>query len=380
MAIRKIDDVWYADIRYHKKRYRWRSPQNTAPGARAYENYLRGEIAARGSLDHLDPKKQPKVKRQQNFAEYADDWLKTYVRNQNRSSERQSKESILRLHLKPYFGRSSLSAINRREIDGYKAKKLEEGFSAKSINNHLTVLRKCLWTAQTDDLLSSLPLIQWLKEDIPDFDFLLVEESHRLLQDRSEPFWVDLARFAVRTGLRRGELMALDWSRIDLARKQVEVRASIVRGVHELPKTHRVRHVPLTDDVVAMLAPRVQGHGLVFPGVDGRPLSQTAMLHGIRRLCRRTGLRQIGWHALRHTFASQLVMEGVPLLTVSRLMGHTTVKMTERYAHLAPSHLAEAVPVLLRAEGRVLEARGHAGGQEGDAVPQSPLERMSAQV
>lgn len=372
MPARKIEGWWYADFYAGKKRYRERSPQNTAPAARAYEQFLRGEIASKGSLNHLDPKKQPEAKRVPAFAEYADDWLASYVRIKNRSSERQGKESILRRHLKPYFGESALTAIARRDIDGYKAKKLDEGLSAKTINNHLTILRKCLWTARQDALLTSLPMIEWLEEDPPAFDYLVPQESIQLLREQSEPFWTEIARLAVRTGLRRGELMALDWSCVDLEHKRLTVNQSIVRGVLELPKNGRIRHLPLTDDVVAILSRREQKRGVVFPRPDGGMLSQTAMRHGLQSLCRRAGLRSIGWHVLRHTFASQLVMEGVPLLTVSRLMGHSSTKMTERYAHLAPSHLAETVPVLLRAEARVLEALGQNTGSQSQLAPVTP--------
>lgn len=79
---------------------------------------------------------------------------------------------------------------------------------------------------------------------------------------------------------------------------------------------------------------------------------------GLHRLCRRAGLRRMGWHVLRHTYASQLAMEEVPILTISRFMGHSTIKMTERYVHLAPSHLSGVVLALLRAEARALEMCG----------------------
>lgn len=69
--------------------------------------------------------------------------------------------------------------------------------------------------------------------------------------------------------------------------------------------------------------------------------------------------RLIGWHALRHSFASQLAMAGVPILTIKELMGHSTIQMTMRYAHLAPSTLAEAVPALLRAEALAVAANCH---------------------
>ena len=68
--------------------------------------------------------------------------------------------------------------------------------------------------------------------------------------------------------------------------------------------------------------------------------------HPIWSACRRAGLRQIGWHVLRHTFASHLVMKGAPLKAVQELLGHATIEMTMRYAHLSPSVRRDAVKLL----------------------------------
>ena len=86
--------------------------------------------------------------------------------------------------------------------------------------------------------------------------------------------------------------------------------------------------------------------GLVFDQINGKPLQPYLAVSALRRMCRRSGLRRIGWHTLRHTFASHLVMRGVPLRHVQKLMGHSSVVMTERYSHLAPSSLQDAISVL----------------------------------
>jgi len=68
----------------------------------------------------------------------------------------------------------------------------------------------------------------------------------------------------------------------------------------------------------------------------------------LRAICKRAGLRRIGWHVLRHTFASHLVMRGVPLVVVQKLMGHSSIGVTQRYAHLAPQIVRDAVLILDR--------------------------------
>ena len=84
--------------------------------------------------------------------------------------------------------------------------------------------------------------------------------------------------------------------------------------------------------------------------MGGDPLTKGECKHPLWRACKRAGLRRIGWHVLRHTFASHLVMRGAPLKAVQELLGHATIMMTMRYAHLAPEIAREAV--------KLLDARG----------------------
>ncbi len=86
--------------------------------------------------------------------------------------------------------------------------------------------------------------------------------------------------------------------------------------------------------------------GLVFPQPDGSPLTPRQAVCALWRMYERAELPKRGWHVLRHTFASQLVMKGVSMRHVQKLLGHASITMTERYAHLAPESLHEAVAVL----------------------------------
>ena len=95
---------------------------------------------------------------------------------------------------------------------------------------------------------------------------------------------------------------------------------------------------------------------MLFQTQTGKPLKYHRLRKTLEKFCKRAGLRTIGWHKLRHTFASQLVGSGVSLKATQELLGHSDIRMTMRYAHLAPSALKEAVQVLDRP---VQEKVGH---------------------
>jgi integrase len=266
----------------------------------------------------------------------------------NKPSEVQSKEMILRVHLKPAFGHLRLDRIGYAEIQDYVASKVsgKKPLEKKTVNNHLTVLRRVLVVAKKRGVLQNVPEIEWLRSPKPQFDFLTFEEAERLVS-AAEGEWRCMILTAQRTGLRQGELLALRWEDVDLRTGLVTVRRSVTRGIVTEPKSGRSRDVPLGDDVLAALKAHRHLKGqLVFCTTEGRMFRNNECKHPLWRACKRAGLRRIGWHVLRHTFASHLVMRGAPLKAVQELMGHATVEMTMRYSHLSPNVPREAVLLL----------------------------------
>ena len=344
MAVRKLRNSWWVDLRFNHTRYRKRSPENSRAGALAHEMSLRQGLA-RG--EQVDGAKEI-VQNNSTFAEFSKVWFEDYVKPNNKYSEQLQKRYILASSLIPFFGDIPIRQINPHDIERYKAQQVRGGFTNKTIRNRLTVLNKCLATAyEWLQLGGASPKIKWPKCVSPDIDYLSPDECELLLS-HANGVEFEMVLIALRTGMRQGELRGLQWSSVDWLARNVAVRHSRDdhRGVLVSPKNGRTRHIPLDTDVYTLLYQRKRDTGYVFLAREGKPFTGDRLNDVILKLCKQAGLRRIGWHTLRHTFASHLAMRGVPLPVIKELLGHATITTTMRYAHVAPSTLRTAIEML----------------------------------
>jgi integrase len=338
-------EVWMIDVTVEHRDGRIERVRRVAPlqNRRAAEQY---EHEVRASMLDGSFHEKKEVIEVPRFDDFAKTFLETYVKTNNKPSEEASKEMILRIHLTPAFGKLRLDAIGAEQIESYKARKIADGLSPKTVNNHLTVLRKLLDVAVEWRKLTMVPRVRWLRAPKPEFDFLTFDEAERLLSV-APPAWKPMITLGLRAGLRQGELLALRWDDVDLVAGRIVVRRAVARGKIGTPKNGRSREVPLSDAARAALREHRHLKGeLVFSQEDGTLLTKGECKWPLWQSCKRAGLRRIGWHVLRHTFASHLVMRGVPLKAVQELLGHTTIEMTMRYAHLSPDVGRNAVQLL----------------------------------
>lgn len=349
MSARKRNNKWWIDFRFNGQRYRKASPDNSRPGALAYEALLRQKLVRGEDVFHSD--KEPEIekdkddKKQWPFNEFAWKWFDVYVRNNNKFSEIGNKQSILNAHLVPYFGQRYLDKISNFDIEEYKAEKLKSGLSPKSINIHLTVLSRCLNTALEWNVLDKVPKIKKMQVAPQRYDFLTETESEQLLQN-SDGILNEMILTALKTGVRIGELLALDWSDIDFSEKLLTVRQAFARGRLGSTKSNKIRKLPLTDEVCKILSRKAQRKGFIFAGKDNGPLKAEHCRKMLKITCEKIGLRKIGWHTLRHAFASHLASNNVPMRAIQELLGHSNIITTMRYSHISHSTLRDAVRTL----------------------------------
>lgn len=280
------------------------------------------------------------------YREWSKEFFEVYVTNNNKPSERMAKEQVLRDHLLPFFGETRIDRICVAQIERFKSEQLKVGAKPKSINNRLAVLRRSLVIANEWGHLALVPKVQRLKTAKEKFRFLSFEEATSLL-DGAAPEWRAMILLALRTGLRHGELLALKWENVDLVGGRVFVRRNVYRGIEGTPKGGHEREVPLSGEALAALRalPSRFRDNYVF-GSGAVRLTAGETKWPLWSACRRGGIDRCGWHVLRHTFASHLVMRGVVLKAVQELMGHATIDMTMRYAHLSPVVRSDAVQLL----------------------------------
>jgi integrase len=147
--------------------------------------------------------------------------------------------------------------------------------------------------------------------------------------------------------LRAGEMRALEWTDVNLKKRQIRVERNEWRGHVSSTKGNRVRYVPMTVRLAAALQRCRHLRGArVLCHEDGRPLTQQVMTDLLAKVGRLASVRNNGPHILRHTFCSHLAMRGAPARAIQELAGHRDLKTTQKYMHLSPSAVADAIRLL----------------------------------
>jgi len=283
-------------------------------------------------------------------------WLTDTARYQVSEGTFSRYERTCRNHLVPFFGRIKLRELSPAHVRAFKARKIEEGLNPNTVGVMQGVLSTALNQAVDDDLVPSNPasrVKKAVKREQAPMRSLSQDEASKLLQAAVGTRDEALLTLALRTGMRQGELAALRWE--DLAfdgkpsitvRHSADTRTKTRVSTTKTGKERKIHIGPRTVEVLKahrarqreerMAATSWTDPGLVFPNTKGKIRRRDSVMRSLRRFLKEADLPvDVRFHDLRHTAGTLALRQGVPLHTVSRMLGHSDPAMTlRRYAHV----------------------------------------------
>lgn len=315
------------------------------------------------------------------------DFFRKYYEAHIQENQRGAKQAVVRYrHLCKEVGEVLLSDFSSLRVEEFRSRRKKEGVKDSTINRDVSAIQTMLEYAVKMGVLEEHPFKGRIKKyrEFQDTPRQLTPGEKSRLRDalkardegarekrKSLNLWrkeknlpalsetghysdylTPLVLTAMLTGLRRGELFNLRWQDIDLIDKTLQVRAAGSRP-------DRIRTVPLNVECREILFEwkQLSGHNqpadYVFSDDKGERLEN---IHtAFKNLLKGAGINGFRFQDLRHNYASMLVKEGIQLYTVKELLGHSDLKMTQRYAHLAPDNLQDAAKALDNIRSREVE-------------------------
>jgi integrase len=344
----------------YRANFTYRDPKTGNPkrcrlslGTRNRREAERKEAALQYQLEN-PPKEEETPKIQQNqaaFSGFAQHWLDNHILVHCKPSSVRTYKQMVWNHLVPFFQDRDLRDIQVEDVSMFMAALTRKKLAPKSINNIKGALSSMFSAARKWGYCEANPAlkVKALRLPPPRTQFWVPEQSEDFLAQvkRLRPEWYTFFLCALRTGMRMGELVGLHWENVDFVRKCINVRYSYSHGHLTSPKSGKNRQIPMSSDLYqALKAHKKSSVVRVFPWPDGTYLTSNRIKHPFWTCIKAAGVPKIRFHDLRHTFASQLAMKGIAIPVVQALLGHSTLEMTMRYAHLSPMAKVDAVQIL----------------------------------
>jgi len=323
MAIYKVGEMWYIDYYCEGRRIREPASKKEAEAREMLE--ARKTDIKRGEF-RLPSKRRIK------FEKYAQEYLE-YAKINKRSWER---DRVIIGHLMPHFKGMSLSKINPRHIEIYKRDRLKK-VKPSTINRELTVFKAMFSLAKKWKYANENPVkeVRFLQETQYIMKILSEKEIRRLI-NASKGYLKAIILMALNTAMRKGEILNLRWNDVDFFKEYICIKET---------KSNVIRKIPMNSVVTATLKSIERKGDYVFSG--RKPGEHyTDIFYYFKATCKKVGIEDLRFHDLRHTAATLMVTKGIDLVTVSKILGHSDITMTMKYAHPTPENKRNAVNAL----------------------------------
>jgi integrase len=353
--------VWTCDIITTPKgsdrpeRFRLNAPPTVTSksGAERWALDMLREIAAKGRpyntrkarRERLAIEAETQRRDVPTLAAYAPEYLEHVRVDGNKPATLANKETILRLHLVPVLGGRRLDELGELDVQRLKVHLRTVRVRGRPLgvlraNIILTTLRHMLKVAaQRWPAIAAPPIKPLPRTRVESIKFYAPAQVAALVDAAAahSPRWLVIILLAADAGLRSGEVQALEWRHVDLARRAIEVSQQAWRGEVGTPKSGRGRRVPMTAALAAALSALPRTGERVITAASGEgPVTHAAVRSVVTWAARRAGVPDLGPHALRHGYATGLLSAGVDLRTVQRLLGHASITTTALYLHVLP--------------------------------------------
>lgn len=294
------------------------------------------------------------------FGDLVSLYQKNHLRNKA-GSTKERYDCILRKYILPAFSKSIASDIRISEVDEWFMRlQLRTDLSPKSLNLCLTLFKGVFNWSVGRQFIETNPAspIKLLSLEEPEVTYWTKNEIKRFLAHMANDHYYPVFVIALNTGMRLNEITGLQWDMVDLQRGSIRVARTWCKDEERLKnktKGKKPRNVYINETLRRVLAEcrlRNEGPWVVTEPNGERFQSRNFTQRVFKPRCKEIGVRSIRFHDLRHTFASHFVMNGGDLYVLQKLLGHHSVTMTERYAHLSLDHLEGAAGVVEFGEPR----------------------------
>jgi integrase len=255
------------------------------------------------------------------------DLNKRYMEHAKTHKRSWTRDEQMLGHIERIMGPVLLTQITPLRVEEYQQKRLQEKVCPATVNRELGVLKHELNLAERWGLHQGpnpVRLVKFLREDNLQLA-TLSEDEERLLLKHCPSYLQDMVLFALNTGLRCGDLFDLKWEEVDLEGRRMS---------RLMQKSKQLLRVPLNDvacDILESWEAQKKCPYVFFNQLTGDRFRD--LKAGLKKAVKDAGLEGITWHRFRHTFASRLVRNGVDIVTVKELCGHSHISTTMRYAH-----------------------------------------------